>query len=214
MTQIIPTVIIPIVYNEKLDWYWEKSKDAIGSVMAQTVQPELVVSVGLTHAEAKNSGVDKANTEWCMFLDADDTLEPEFIENLEMTDNNVGLLKPQCYINGVHMTFPVANLLSQNFLINGCVFKKEIYQEVGGSEDRAFPDWFLWAKMLTRRDIDIQEVESRYNYLRTNVGLNSQNTTQDYLDTKNDIKDYFEEYAVENDTDELIPNVRKVDRDE
>lgn len=210
---VIPTVIIPIIYNEKIDWYWDKAKDAIESVIHQTVKPELIVSVDLTHAKAKNAGVEKANTEWCMFLDADDALNHEFIENLEVENEWVGLLKPTCLLNGVELTLPVANLFAQNFLINACVFKRDIYLDVGGSEDRPFPDWYLWAKMFTEYDMEVQEVDSIYHYRKTNVGLNAHNSPDDWKQTQEDIKNYYRKVFGE-DGDRLVPKMTERKTDE
>lgn len=205
MTKVVPTVIVPIIYNEKIPWYWEQALNAVGSVLEQTVRPELIVSVEEDHATAKNRGVERADTEWCMFLDADDTLHPKFIEHLEVEDGKVGLLKPQCYINGVYISFPTADLLERNFLINSCVFRKEVYERVGGADNRPYPDWFLWSKMLIEEDMEIQEVESQYNYLKTNVGINNRNTQEDVKRTKEDI----EAYAKRHGRNSLVPTTRK-----
>ena len=186
MKQVIPTVIIPLIHNEQFEYYWHLSRTAVDSIFYQTERPDLILSIEDTLAKAKNRGVERADTEWCMFLDADDELGKDFIEKLYVKGDSVGLLKPQVYLNGKLWDFRVANLMTSNFLINGCVFKKDIYEAVGGTEERTFEDWHLWAKM---------DVDSTYHYHKSSTGLNSQATQQDISDVKHDIEEYMRDHG-------------------
>lgn len=169
---MIPTVIIPLINNERLEHYESLAHRAVASIEAQTITTPYIVSYGDTHSEAKNDGVDKASAEACMILDADDVLDSHFMEAVDRVDE-WDIIKPRVYVNGFLQVYVDRDIRKMNHLINGCPFKTELWQDVGGAEEVPYPDWYLWAKIVLKHDPDIVYVrDAIYHYIQSADGLN------------------------------------------
>lgn len=63
-----------------------RGRSVAESLKTQTVQPASIHHIhGNTLAEARNRGAQDAEGSWLLFLDADDSLHPRFIEHMEST---------------------------------------------------------------------------------------------------------------------------------
>lgn len=173
------TVIIPC-YNHA-----DKLERSIGSVAAQTVKAgvivvddgspddvpgaveklrekypdlkiELVQQDNKGLAAARNTGFSKAKTGWVIPLDADDRIEPKFIEKtLEMqegtsadvvytdvTTDNYGF---------VNMQFQPNHLTVRNTVVCTCLTRKDLWEKVGGYDESmrlGFEDWEFWIRCV------------------------------------------------------------------
>lgn len=110
-------------------------------------------------AAARNYAVSKLNTKLIVSLDADDLIEPTYLEETYFalyfnpgaswayTDSlGFGNLE---YIWKVH--FNSERLKKKNFLIEVGTFRKEIFDQVGGYDDSqkySHEDWNLWLRFM------------------------------------------------------------------
>ena len=108
-------------------------------------------------AEVRNGIAAKATSEWLVFLDADDELDPGYISAMrDLADRSGGrdwLLNPKvCYVrNGRRRPeafLDAGNLQDDNYLIVGTAIKRSSFDDVDGFSDypHGFEDWSLWAK--------------------------------------------------------------------
>lgn len=107
---------------------------------------------------ARNNAAALATGEWLCFLDADDDLEPGYIDRMNDAICHPGrpepaLLQPSvCYVRKGHRgpvhLIPRKDLSSDNFLVIGTVLRRSLFNQVGGFSDypHGFEDWSLWAK--------------------------------------------------------------------
>lgn len=125
---------------------------AVLSVMRQTVQPdELVVSVGSTLQEARNRPGLRASTDWLCFLDADDELDPSYIEHMLAGEGDIRQPSTLGVVDGVEDDYPVLiperHLAESNYIVIGAFVRAELFRSVGGFDDfAAFEDWDLWRR--------------------------------------------------------------------
>lgn len=187
---MIPTVVIPIINNERKEHYEHLAQRAVASTERQTLVTPYLVSYGDTLSEAKNSGVDKADSEYCMILDADDVIDRHFMAAVDSV-GEWDIIKPRVYTNGILNVFPERDIRTMNFLINGCPFKTELWQDVGGAEEVPYPDWYLWAKIVIKHDPNIVYVrDAIYHYIQTGDGLNQNRSREDMHELYAAIADY------------------------
>lgn len=137
---------------------------AMASAHAQTKECEIVYSEGETLAEARNSGVEKANGDLIILLDADDELDVNYVEEMSKRSHygypNFCLLQPATLgvANGKEDANPVLipekPLDQGNFLVIGTAFHKALFNKVGGFQEWPFyEDWALFWKMSEYADI-------------------------------------------------------------
>lgn len=144
----IVSVIIPIKLTENM--YWEHFPNAIKSVLRQTYKNyEIIVQQYENDvSEGRNKGLEKAQGKYCVCLDADDTLHPEFMEKTLRLIDTYDIISTQGDING-RIFYPDATGFNEgNRILNCFLFKKEIWdrykfnETLGGLEDY---DWNLQA---------------------------------------------------------------------
>ncbi len=180
------TVIIPC-YNDEA-----YIKEAIASVLEQTLLPERVIIVDdgsnastkavlktlnspLIHIEhqdnkgvctARNRGIDLAETDYILNLDADDILENGYIEKAKAvldTDATVGVVASyyNCFNEkGVDpntikpLGGGVVNFLVKNNGVSCAMFRKKCWLQVGGFDvnfDKGYEDWDFWISVLSKQ---------------------------------------------------------------
>jgi glycosyltransferase involved in cell wall biosynthesis len=114
---------------------------------------------GDTLAGARNAALDLAETEWVVFLDADDELEPGYITTLAA--GTADLRAPAVrYVRGRREREPyvpcvaahrhdceAACLTEGNYLVVGTYARAQLLRDVGGWGDEAlYEDWSLWLR--------------------------------------------------------------------
>ncbi len=144
------TVIIPIFGDE--DRWTPLAVRAQTSAWHQTVEPAaVVISVAPTLSEARNRAGYAARTEWLCFLDADDELDPGYIEAMLAGTGDLRQPSTLGVVNGVEdaapVLIPAKPLLEGNYIVIGAFVRKEIFESAGGfTELAAYEDWDLWIR--------------------------------------------------------------------
>ncbi len=115
---------------------------------------------------ARNAGVKLATTEFVVFLDADDTLDPTFVQKLHAAiadDEQQGFKVSHAYCQEVltdqaHGTWKVPAwdpmlLLVTNLHPITTLLRRSCFEEVGGFDESLggnYEDWDLWLKLSER----------------------------------------------------------------
>lgn len=151
------SVIIP-TYGDSEIWN-PRAQRAVQSVMNQTVEAQIIRIHGENLATARNEGAAKADAGWLIFLDADDELDPHYIEAMEtglshdmeihggheifqpstVEFNNEGQV-------GVPEVIPTYDLMIRNYLIIGSMVAKVVFEDTKGF-DPSLPlleDYDFW----------------------------------------------------------------------
>lgn len=142
------------------DGCWaELAQKAVASAWEQTVKPLDVVHVhGQSLDKARNSAVHTAMGEWIINLDADDELDPGYIEAMtarvnELPDGDF-LLQPATlgiYADGREDDYPVVipakpSILEGNWMVIGTSMRRSQFLRLGGFV--ALPAWEDWHLMI------------------------------------------------------------------
>lgn len=139
---------------------WEKwhaiGQHAVASVKAQTRPPDQFCWLhGETLAEARNFGMKELQTDWVVFLDADDELDPRYIEAMLAAEGDIR--RPATlgvYEDGSEDAEPVMiprrDLAVANFIVIGAMCRREDALAVGGFDELlpCIEDWDFWTKLI------------------------------------------------------------------
>lgn len=101
---------------------------------------------GTTIAESRNAAVKRTSSEWIVFLDADDVLEPGYLRALPDVDR--GLLAPAVRFDDADpVLLDDRNIRTVNPCVIGTAIRREIFDRVGGFwNERAWEDWSLFRR--------------------------------------------------------------------
>lgn len=151
------TVIVGVFGDAK--WV-DKAIVALDSAKNQTVPvPAMMIHAETLH-DARNTGAEEADTEWLLFLDADDTLDPRYVEEMEKVIATIpagtdALIQPG-HVNSKDRPTGAAGEVSiipwipyqdGNCLIIGTLVRREQFMRVGGFRDLPmYEDWDLWIR--------------------------------------------------------------------
>lgn len=120
-----------------------------------------------TLAQARNLGALHAHGDWLLYLDADDELEPGFVdamkEAIEALDRGQrALLTPAvAYFNGRTTPrpklWPRMDIRDGNWMIIGTLVQRDLFHEVGGFREYAWSeDWALWGACMNAGAIAVE----------------------------------------------------------
>lgn len=146
------SVVIP-VWGE----YKKYLPEAIESLSKQTYKDfKVIIADKATNLPtARNLGVKQANTPWVLCLDADDKIEPTFLEKTIGKDDivSVGQVmfedEHEIWIPKEHPTFN--DFIRGNQIHCASLFKKEVWETVGGFDEtmtNGYEDWDFWCQAL------------------------------------------------------------------
>lgn len=114
--------------------------------------PVVTVHGGDTIAEARNVAARFVRTEWIVFLDADDELEPGYIDALAAGTGDLRAPAVR-YVDHMSPTIPDPLVFADRDIstINPCVIgtaiRRTMFDDVGGFwEERAWEDWSLFRR--------------------------------------------------------------------
>lgn len=164
----------------------DRAKTAVKSAENQTQAPTRVFHHHASDlATARNEGAFTIGTRWLIFLDADDTLDAEYVRSMMAPGEDAGaatLRQPATlgvYPDGTEddcaVMIPERPLLQSNYLVIGTMCLREAFLDVGGF-DPEFPvleDWDLWIRMWKNGAIIGKRPDAIYR-----VGVNQDSRNQ------------------------------------
>lgn len=162
--------------------------EAINSVLSQTKTPKDIVVVHdgcsspVSHkgartiilgknegvASSRRIGVENSTGKLILFLDADDYITPEFIENSVLTiSSGADVAYPQMLIwykdspfKEQNRLYPISKKLTAKNMFKMCripvtsLMKRTVFEALGGFDNLPiFEDWLFWLKAISRKVI-------------------------------------------------------------
>lgn len=180
------------------DW-WEKGKKL--AVVTENAQGHTAIhSHADTLANARNLGAVQADSEWLCFLDADDSLEEDYLEIMLAGTGDLRVPRLFFMEKGIEPYEPF-DLTKRDMAVGnpcpiGTLIRKDLFVDIGGFQNyRAWEDWALFqrawmtgAKIVHHDAIYFasHRVESRNNTVGSPAELHTQITT----DNKKWLKKY------------------------
>lgn len=182
----------------------ELAKNAIRSAQ-RTSADQIIHCHEESLSEARNSAAQALQTDYVIFLDADDFLDPNYVDALRsaLRPGNV-LYQPATL--GLHPSGeydPEANIIpdrgifNSNFLVIGTACKRESFLDVGGFRDlRVLEDWELWLRMIVNGAKVVSVPDMIYIVSVNNNGRNSNKVLQSkiYNQIRKEYRSYREKY--------------------
>lgn len=195
--------VIVSTYGDVAEWAGLTWRRALPSITGQTYPAETVhYNHGATLAESRNIGAQQARGEWLCFLDADDELDPMYLEHMaaravRLPDEGSWLLQPATLgvTNGVEDPFPVViprrRLIDANYLVIGTLVRREQFLRVGGFREwAAYEDWDLFLRCWLDGAESVEVPDAIY---RVHVRSGSRNNGErpDQVRLYNQIRDQY-----------------------
>lgn len=132
------------------DLWREKGRLAMESLASQVDQPDETIWVhGESLAAARNRAASVAQSEFLVFLDADDGLDSQYVASIRSAASRGMLIQPahQRPGSGEARVAPTRDLRISNFLVIGTAVPSAVFRTVGGFRNwSALEDWDLWAR--------------------------------------------------------------------
>ena len=146
------SIVIPVWGD-----YYCYMKECLQSVEAQTYKNyEVILVENKTDlSSARNEGIRKAKGEWILPLDIDNTIAPDFLEKT-VGQGDIVATYQQWFEQSRDIYDPGYDLELKDFLLGnkvdaGSLFKKEIWEKVGGYDEdmkQGWEDWEFWIRAL------------------------------------------------------------------
>jgi len=147
---------------------WKQlAKLAVKSAYDQSLPPtEVIHQHAANLAQARNTGASMASTRWLIFLDADDTLDREYVRSMMEPGVDAGvatLRQPSTlgvYQDGTTdsqsnvikglLSDPYESLRVSNFMVIGTMCERAAVLDVGGFDPTlpVLEDWDLWIRLV------------------------------------------------------------------
>jgi len=125
-------------------------------------------------AHARNRGIKEAKGKYIVCLDADDILDPLYLEKLLFvieTDPNISLVSSNMRMFGVENSvyceesYRPLRLLDNNMIVTGAMFRKSAWEAVGGyKQSIGYEDWEFWINLAENGHWGKLFPEAIYNY--------------------------------------------------
>lgn len=132
-------------------------------------------------AAARNFGVRQATTEFLVFLDADDLIEPTFLETLYLalqqnpeaawSYSDTVTFGARCFLWKKYFSSDV--MKRENLLVVTAMLRKTAFDKVGGFDvmGRYYnEDWHLWLKLLAQREFPVHVQQYLFWYRNMEKG--------------------------------------------
>ena len=144
---------------------------ALPSALWQEQDPPVVMVHGETLAAARNAAAAQADTEWLIFLDADDQLAPGYITAMAAADGDLRV--PRLLLGDAEVDLTGRDIEQTNPCPVGTAIRKEMLLDCGGWPD--FDAWEDWALFLRahRRGAAIVHTDAVYRAAHEQTGRNS-----------------------------------------
>lgn len=143
---------------------------------------DVIAVHGESLAEARNLAAQMLPTKWVVFLDADDELKPDYIDQMRMAAEPNVLLQPATLgcVNGVYddhsVVIPSKDLYKANYMVIGTAVERSRFFEVGGFRDLpCLEDWDLWIRLVATGSA-VKRVPFAVYVVNVNPDSRNQNT--------------------------------------
>ena len=125
-------------YGDREKWGSLADRAAL-SAEKQTVQPGMVWRIHRdTLSVARNAGAARSNADWLIFLDADDELDPYYVERMLEVQGDIRQPSTLGVVAGIEDDFPVLipphpdGFMVGNHLVIGSMLRRELFMKVRG----------------------------------------------------------------------------------
>lgn len=167
------TIIIGIFGDAK---YWLNRAEQGSIASAERQGRRVIVSYSDTLAKARNLGAAKADTEWLIFLDADDELKLGYVDALMAGSGDLRAPAVQWIKNGVPSepeTLHTRDIETMNPCVIGTAIRKDMFDDCGGFQEwEAWEDYALFLKAFRRGAEIVHHPQAIY---KVYDGANSRN---------------------------------------
>lgn len=144
------SVVIPI--KKERNEYWSYLPRAINSVLIQTFEDfELTLAIYDNDvSQGRNAGIRKSQGEWILTLDADDELEPNFLEEVSKHFEYYDIIGTDAIFLPSGRRFnaiPNTDFEVNNGILSCSIFKKDVWDKYNFNETiGGYEDWDFWLK--------------------------------------------------------------------
>ena len=146
-------------------------RTALPSALWQAESPPVVMVHGETLAAARNAAAAQAETEWLIFLDADDQLAPGYIAAMSAASGDLRV--PRLDLGGIEVDLTGRDIEHTNPCPVGTAIRKAMLADCGGwPEFKAWEDWALFLR-ASRRGAVIEHTQALYLAASNPDGRNS-----------------------------------------
>lgn len=150
--------VVVTTYGNKKLWSLLAAR-AVASVKAQTLPPNRIIRYhdekGTDIGLARNEAAQRSDAEWLIFLDADDELDPLYVESMLRGTGDLRWPSTLGIVSGVEDSFPVLlrpqpHILLGNHMVIGTMLRRELFNHVGGFRGGlpVLEDWDLWIRCM------------------------------------------------------------------
>lgn len=141
--------------------------------------------------EAKNFGLSKTETKWVIFLDADDSIQPNYIQDVleRASRDKLDLVYTDSYLTGAknelieYQEFDFKQLYNFNYIHNSALMRTDIIKYIGGYQIKeGYEDWEMYIRYskFTQRIARIPQPLLNYRQHEGQMSRNAQANSIDY----------------------------------
>jgi glycosyltransferase involved in cell wall biosynthesis len=189
------SVVIPVTGDPI--WDQRALHAATTASDGQIVRPqEVIIQRSSSVSAARNEGAKKATSEWLIFLDADDELDPDYIQAMLTADhrcsfknviyrpNTIGFYPDGSEDPSPNM-IPRRDIYTGNFIVIGAMCRRDVFLESGGFEDYPIlEDWDLWLKIIDKFNTHVVDVPRAVYRIGVNPGSRNMNPNHGKIHSK------------------------------
>ena len=166
-------------------------------------------------SKARNTGIDSASGKYLVFVDSDDTVEPELVEKLYRCVKEYGIKMAVCgrkYVfedgkivnkvpSGIEEVFDFKDAIREmnKFLLfdmsaTSKIFTKELFSNIRFPEGKLSEDYFIMYKLIDLSQKVVYISDPLYNYLqRTNSISRNKKINHDFIEAAQVQMDYLDD---------------------
>lgn len=167
LTKCIESIIHQKYKNIELIMINDGSTDESLKIMKQFAEKDSRIVIideknkGVSHA--RNIGMDAAQGEYIMFVDADDYIDEKTVERLiyKAKSNNVDIVRFNGYIEDRNSKYNPLGMINDGEILNSCEHEKEII-EIFNSPDRSIQ---CYSPFLFLKNTNLKKFNERLSYL-------------------------------------------------
>jgi|SRR5690554_250724 len=185
----------------------DQSLQIIKKIISDQKNTSLIDQQNQGQSKTRNTGVKKAQGKYLLFLDADDKIDPTFIEKcvdvLETDSEKQIVYALSAYFGAKTGEWKLPEYELKSFLRNNCIpitalIRKNDFEKVGGFDESLtfFEDWELWLKLIINggKVHRISETLFFYRQHPEKTSLTNQALRDKMIISKNKLKIYNKHY--------------------